>query len=452
MLRHHIPRRLFLYLFLLTAYADSAEKSWIFQDDPPVLAATPLSFAEDGWRILPGGETQARKIPRELFRGWLRIRPDAERTFQNVRVRFRNGDHLDGHLLHLNGDTLRLRTAWEEEVDLRMHAIDALQMSRHPKELVLHGTRNLDDWQHPNRLSEDKAVEAQPTAGGLLIHQPLPGLMRRPLPPLPDQMLLELTLQLPAADTPYSVYLFSNERTVYNPGTVHLGFRDGKLLIQQRTYQNVAVEFDMALPENLGDRHAFEIYVNHPAKRFEIWLNGHRIHELALVLGENPKEGGLWFSVLTKPGDAYFLENLRVYSWNGNSPMLPPPQVEEENLWKITLANSDHLAASMLKIQDETFTLSLEGRPPMTLPLRVLRAIQFPRVSREADEPGEVLLRLASGMGRLSGSLTALDHENVHFQSPFGSAPLTIPLAEVDGIWRGGHPLPAFPVQPKTDP
>lgn len=51
-------------------------------------------------------------------------------------------------------------------------------------------------------------------------------------------------LRVSELSVPSSLYLFSSEWTVYNSCTVHLGIRYGKLLVQQRTYDKVAVEFE----------------------------------------------------------------------------------------------------------------------------------------------------------------------------------------------------------------
>jgi hypothetical protein len=445
-------RHLFCYIGLLLlqrAYADSPAQSWVFQKDLPPMDATLLSFAEDKWTVLPVGESESTAIASEDFRGWLRSHPAPDQAFHNVRVYFRNGDFLEGDLLHLDAETLKLRTPWQQELTLQMDKLASLEMSRPRKDLVLDGTRNLDNWKYPASVSEDEAVEALPTAGGLLIHQPVPGIMRRPLPALPDTMLLELTFQLPSPDTPYYMYLFSNAQTVYNPGTIYLRIQEGRFFIRQFTYDKVSVEFDLELPADLDSRHAYQIYVNHVTQRLDIWLNGQRIYELLLVLRDNPKEGGLWYSVSTKPGNRYFLENFRVFPWNGNAPQTPPSQSTKGDLWKITLANSDHLDATQLKIEAETFSFSLNDEAPMTVPLRVLRSVEFPQTPLNAEEPGDVLLRLASGLGRLSGKLLSLDEDNLTLHIPAEAAPLTIPRSQVDGIWMGNNLLPAFPLQPK---
>lgn len=446
---HHLHSYIWLFLLLLSAHADSPAQSWIFQKDHPPMAATLLSFAEDKWTVLPAGESESIPLDKEDFRGWFRSHPAPDQAFHNVRVQFRNGDFLEGDLLHLDADNLKLRTPWQQELTLRMDRLASLVLSRPREDLVLDGTKNLDNWNYPNRLSQDEAVEALPTAGGLLINQPVPGIIRRPLPALPDVMLLEMTFQLPSPDTPYSMYLFSNAQTVYNPGTIYLRIQEGRFFIRQFTYDRVSVEFDLELPEDLDSRHAYQIYVNHVSQRLDIWLNGQRIYELVLVLRDNPEEGGLWYSVSTKPGNRYFLENFRVFPWNGNAPQTAPSQSTKGDLWKINLANSDHLEASQLKIEAETFTFSLNDEAPMTVPLRVLRSVEFPQTPLNEEEPGDVLLRLASGMGRLSGKLLSVDEDHLMLNIPAEAAPLTIPRSQVDGIWIGNNPLPAFPVQVK---
>lgn len=442
----------FFCLMISAAQAERPETRWVLLRGERAFPAELLAWAPEGGRIQAGEDAEPRRMAPEDFLGWMRVRTASPRPHLNARIHFRNGDALEGQLLEMDAETLRLQTAWETEAVLRVDQVEGVDFLASLGLQVLEGTQTLEGWRHPTRVTDDLEVKAVPTAGGLLVNQPVPGIMRLPLPGLPENMLLALTLQLPEPDTPYYLYLFSSERTVYNAGTVHFRHEEGRLLIRQRTYQHTPVEFEVDLPEDLGRLHHLQVYVNHETQRMQVWLNGHLLKDLVLVLRENPPEGGLWFSVSVKAGQSYFLESLRVFQRTVDFPLAPAPAAVEEDHWRITLTNGDQLVATGVSVGEASFTVTLPGDTSMTLPLRVLQRLQTPeappRVREAAEDDMPVVVRLRSGLGVLTGTWLGLEDGMVQLRHSAVADALQIPFTEVDGLQVGDADPLVFPFMP----
>lgn len=343
-----------------------------------------------------------------------------------------SNDILNGELLGFNDETVKLKTWYAGEVELKRAMLKSVTVDTAARPIIT-GAGKLSDWEtigSSDAWKIDKNVFTATNRGSLA----------RELSDLPN--LVQISFDLSFDYSPYlRIFLFSDSGTELIPRTGYsITIQNGPMqFIKRKDNRTLAIT-----AQPFGNRHDFrnessshvEIFLDRAKGLMKLYIGG-----VLVCSAEDPDPllEGDWFHLSTLQEREHVLSNFTLRPWNGELPEKQDYLEFREELpgdgEQIELQNGDTVVGRANAIIDGKLTIETEF-VPVAVPLDRLKSFQIsseenreePRIYREDvrcyfHDGTHVTLRLSdismttiSGysqvFGDLSFDLRAFSHIN----------------------------------------
>lgn len=335
-------------------------------------------FAQDGARFEP---TQLDSITIQSL-----VAPTFPETTQAI-ISFQSHidqstDILNGELLGFDDETVKLRTWYAGELELKRSMLDAITVDTAPRPII-NGAGKLEDWEiigEPNAWKIDKNVFTSNNRGSLA----------RELPDLPN--LIQLSFDLSFDYSPYlRIFFFADSGTELVPRTGYsISIQNGPMQFTKRKdNNNISIN-----AQPFGNRHEFrsqssnhvDIFIDRAKGLMKLYVD-----DIIVCSAEDrdPLTESHWFHLSTLQEREHSLSNFALRPWNGELPEKKDYLDFREELpiegEQIELQNGDTIIGKANAIVDGKLAIETEFIP-VAVPISRLKSFQISN-AEEREEP-----------------------------------------------------------------
>ncbi|TAE74128.1 MAG: hypothetical protein EAZ65_06330 [Verrucomicrobia bacterium] len=292
----------------------------------------------------------------------LPVTPDDGKGDHIASITLSNGDVLRGELCGIDSRSIRLRTWYAGELELRRSMVDTLEIQDRPQ-VIYQGPHGLDGWTQDEPATWDFAQGALRTK--------TPGAIARSLKlPTTTRFAFDLTWR---SSPSFRFLFFSDDIKTQRPGNCYELICQGRYIQLQKRWSTEGHNVNTTLgdfanaPDLLGTESSrVEILANRKNGQIRLLVNGRVIKDWTDPQPQDFKPGG-GIHFTTQESKPLRISRIEVSTWNGileGNPApqdegfiegddIPAPEVAEpEDPTRIRLRNNDRIAGEVRGIEE----------------------------------------------------------------------------------------------------
>lgn len=263
---------------------------------------------------------------------------------QQTLVHLTNGDALQGEILGLDKDHLKLRTWYGGDLNVKRYMIAAIHPPSESEATLLYdGPTDMAEWTSLNG-------EWQVRRGELIGYGRVGANIQ-----LPDMARLRFEVNWPGRYSNFSVATYVNDLKNFYHDSYHMTFSSNHVALHRRTRNQGTLNLGQVQVPYLMSRSKawFEILVNKEASTFALLVNDQLIKEWNDPQGFAGAGTGIVFNCHDRNAPIGF-SDISVSEWDGKLGSIGAVEADDQDV--IQFANFDRITGKINAIGDNTVT------------------------------------------------------------------------------------------------